>query len=211
MTVATIDYTDASQMLADYAARRARLYAPARPVVSVAVLPKPATRLVQNAYSLWTEQDKEMLRALAAEGLYADAIGRRLCRSASGVKKVAYQLGVKIDKPMFVPVRAEPKPEPKRLAAERDARELPDKQTARAIIDHICADLEINKATLLGECRQDFAVSARHQAIWMIARDTGLSYPSIGKIFGRDHTSVLHAVRRQNAIRGANVRRAGVA
>jgi chromosomal replication initiator protein len=46
--------------------------------------------------------------------------------------------------------------------------------------------------------RQDQrAVRARHVAMYLVRDLTGQSYPAIGRRFGnRDHTSVMHAVRR---------------
>lgn len=36
----------------------------------------------------------------------------------------------------------------------------------------------------------------RQKIMAKLRRDTDLSYPTIGRIFNRDHTTVLHAVRR---------------
>ena len=43
---------------------------------------------------------------------------------------------------------------------------------------------------------------ARALAMWLVRRKFGFSYPELGRIFGRDHTTCLHAVRRiDSAIR----------
>lgn len=45
-------------------------------------------------------------------------------------------------------------------------------------------------------CRHKNIVFARHEAMYQIARQTHLSYPRIGRMFGgKDHTTVLHAVQ----------------
>ena len=46
--------------------------------------------------------------------------------------------------------------------------------------------------------------------MWLAARDTQKSLPHIGRAFNRDHGTVLHAIRRQNRLRNANVRNLGV-
>lgn len=50
MTIAVTDYTDAAQMLADYAARRARLYAPGPDPVRKVVKPEPEPERVKPDY-----------------------------------------------------------------------------------------------------------------------------------------------------------------
>lgn len=39
-------------------------------------------------------------------------------------------------------------------------------------------------------------VKIRHYIMWRARRETGLAYPRLGKIFNRDHTSVLHACKK---------------
>lgn len=46
---------------------------------------------------------------------------------------------------------------------------------------------------LLGAKRDKRICNAR-VILYKHARDMGLSYPRIGKIFGRDHTTVMHAI-----------------
>lgn len=46
---------------------------------------------------------------------------------------------------------------------------------------------------LLGTGREQHIVKARAK-LYKYARDMGLSYPRIGRIFGRDHTTILHAM-----------------
>lgn len=225
MTIAVTDYTaeTVGQMLADYAARRARMYGgvPA-PVVAVprAAPPKakadkasaperikPAAKPMV-AYAMWTNEEKQMLRAMAADGFNAKDISAELKRSVGSVKDMSYKLEVKIP-PIVVEPKA--KPDKARLAREREIAAAPDRLIARQIIRHVADDLDISIPLMLGECRQPFSVSARHQAIWMIARDTSMSLSQIGRMFSdRDHTAILHAIRRQNELRGANVRNTGV-
>lgn len=38
-------------------------------------------------------------------------------------------------------------------------------------------------------------VNARHEAMYLLRRNFGLSYPRIGAIMGRDHTTVMNGVR----------------
>jgi chromosomal replication initiation ATPase DnaA len=38
--------------------------------------------------------------------------------------------------------------------------------------------------------------------MWLVAKETKLSFPQIGRLFNRDHSTVLHAVWRVDAIKG---------
>lgn len=47
------------------------------------------------------------------------------------------------------------------------------------------------------ECRSKALARARHEAMYLIARDTSFSYARIAKMFGdRDHTTVLNGIRK---------------
>lgn len=39
-------------------------------------------------------------------------------------------------------------------------------------------------------------VIARHEAMWRCFKETPCSLPQIGRLFDRDHTTVLHAIRK---------------
>jgi chromosomal replication initiator protein len=73
--------------------------------------------------------------------------------------------------------------------------------TQRVTIDRIqevvCEYFDVQPAELIGESRvKKFAVP-RHIAQYLCRQLTELSYPEIGQRFGgRDHTSVIHAVRK---------------
>jgi chromosomal replication initiation ATPase DnaA len=68
----------------------------------------------------------------------------------------------------------------------------------RGIIAEVAERHGVTVEALIGERRFVGLVVARHEAMYEIAKQNhGFSYPSIGKVFGgRDHTSVLHGVRR---------------
>ena len=49
---------------------------------------------------------------------------------------------------------------------------------------------------ILGKCRRQVVVKWRHFAMYEAWRCSRLSTVRIGQIFGRDHTSVLHAINK---------------
>lgn len=149
MTLATIEYTDANQMLADYAARRRRLYEQ-RP--EPIVIPEPV------------EEPAPPVDPLALYRLaYDSAIDPR-----SGV------------------------------------------QVAKRLIRETAEETGFTVAEIMGEERRAPLARARQLAMWRVSKNTQLSMPRIGNLFGgKDHTTVLHAIRRINEILGENVRDVG--
>ena len=53
---------------------------------------------------------------------------------------------------------------------------------------------------ILGSARNAEMCHLRHYIMWRARIETGLSYPQIGRQLGKDHTSVLHGVRRIEAM-----------
>jgi chromosomal replication initiation ATPase DnaA len=51
-------------------------------------------------------------------------------------------------------------------------------------------------AELKSARRDRVLVAARHEAFYRVAKETSLSLPAIGKMFGgKDHTTILHGIR----------------
>lgn len=63
-------------------------------------------------------------------------------------------------------------------------------------IKFICGSEKVPRNDLLGPWRHKHIVSARQKAMWLARKHSGKSFPSIGRHFGRDWTTVIHAVRR---------------
>lgn len=72
-----------------------------------------------------------------------------------------------------------------------------DRVSTKEIIAHVAAIYCIPVSEILGQRRNRPVVSARFAAMKAVAdRRPDLSLPQIGKIFGRDHTTVLHAINK---------------
>lgn len=78
--------------------------------------------------------------------------------------------------------------------------EIEDPIKFHQIVDWVAKKTGYSKAELMSIRRHKDLTLARH-LVWQIAkRTTSLSYPQMGKFFGdRDHTTVLHAVRKTPA------------
>ncbi|MBV8797602.1 MAG: hypothetical protein JO136_21905 [Hyphomicrobiales bacterium] len=51
-------------------------------------------------------------------------------------------------------------------------------------------------ADILGRNRRQPIAAARHEAVWRVRLATGWSLPRLGRFFKRDHTTVLHSLRK---------------
>ncbi|HEV7345489.1 MAG TPA: helix-turn-helix domain-containing protein [Devosia sp.] len=72
---------------------------------------------------------------------------------------------------------------------------------AQRILREVCSKHEVTKAELTGGQRGRAIVLARQEASYRLKKETTLSLPQIGrKLGGRDHTTILHAVRRHAAL-----------
>ena len=72
-----------------------------------------------------------------------------------------------------------------------------DRRTVARIIRHVLKDHpDISFDDVIGPKRTRPIVAARFAAIWAVKQERpDLTYPAIGKIFQRDHSTILHAVR----------------
>lgn len=53
----------------------------------------------------------------------------------------------------------------------------------------------VTVAQVLSTSRDLSVARARHLIAYLLRADSGMSYPQIGTVLGRDHTTVIHAVR----------------
>jgi hypothetical protein len=54
----------------------------------------------------------------------------------------------------------------------------------------------VTPASVLGRSRSKGVAAARAMAMALVRRRTRLSYPELGRVFGRDHTTVMVAVKK---------------
>ena len=74
---------------------------------------------------------------------------------------------------------------------------LPKKVFVREVQAVVAAFYGISVAAMISARRMRELVRPRHIAMYLASETTGQSLPAIGRLFGgRDHTTVLHAVRK---------------
>lgn len=74
---------------------------------------------------------------------------------------------------------------------------------ALAIVDEVCAAHGIGVVALMGAQRAPHLIDARVDAIVRLRESLSLSFPQIGVVLQRDHTTVLHHYQKAAAARPA--------
>ena len=67
----------------------------------------------------------------------------------------------------------------------------PPEITAKRIISLVSKRYGVGEDDIFGRKRQQQICHARNVSIYIIKKSTDLSYPSIGKMFGRDHSTII--------------------
>ena len=67
----------------------------------------------------------------------------------------------------------------------------------REIIYNVATKHHLMIEDLTGHSRRSHIVKARHTAMYEIRKQCELSLGSIGDLFNKDHTTVLHAIRKR--------------
>lgn len=73
------------------------------------------------------------------------------------------------------------------------------KAQAESVLKNIASEYGISVGEMLSRCREPDVDRARRHAMAVLRWSTNWSFPVIGKIFGRDHTTVMHAIRKYEA------------
>jgi Bacterial dnaA protein helix-turn-helix len=67
---------------------------------------------------------------------------------------------------------------------------------AREALQAVSTRTLVPIADILGRNRRPPIAAARHEAVWRVRLATGWSLPRLGRFFKRDHTTVLHSLRK---------------
>ena len=78
-------------------------------------------------------------------------------------------------------------PEPK-APVERDFR--------KRIIAECAEEFGITVKDILGNSRVNHIVMARRKAAWIFYQRGTMSYPQIGRLLNKDHSTIIHAVKK---------------
>ena len=85
-------------------------------------------------------------------------------------------------------------PEVSEALAATEAR-LKALKLPEALLAEICKRYHVTIADLAGRSRKQRIAWARQEAFYEMRQHATLSFPAIGKIFNRDHTTIMHGVK----------------
>lgn len=176
------EYTDVSAMLADYAARRARFNRAGPDPVSVTPSPPEVKPTVVDAPRVGPLTISDVIE--------------RYRRAHPGCALFALRDPTKIDAPSPA-------------APPEEATLIAPVPSVMEIVRRTAFEFGVSVTDILGTGRTGDIVPARHRVMWLAARDTYNSLAGIGRILGRDHTTVIHGIRAENERTGTNVRGLG--
>jgi chromosomal replication initiator protein len=77
-------------------------------------------------------------------------------------------------------------------------REIP----VELILSETAAYFQLTRADLIGKSRSRPLTNARHVAMYLVRECTGLSLLKIGELFERDHTTVMHGLKKVETLMG---------
>ena len=69
------------------------------------------------------------------------------------------------------------------------------------IIDTVWRETGVTRDAILSRSRDMKTTQARQLVMWLARWHTGMSFPRIGQMLGRDHSTVMHAVGKIDALR----------
>jgi len=151
----------------------------------------------------WSDAEVSALTEMAGK-VKPMVIAAQLKRSIGAARYKAGMLGLRLSLP---PQTRSPRIVPD---AERSRRIFVGcYPSMRSIIMAMSEKHGMPVENILSQSRVRATVLARREMIWTIARDTTISGLEIGRRLKLDHTTILHAVRRQNDATGENVRGCG--
>lgn len=89
------------------------------------------------------------------------------------------------------------------LGADAERAEAENRRTPRSAWQRIAREVSLVTGVSLKEMRSSWRAThicaARHEAWWRMRHELSLSYPQIGRLWGRDHTTILNGVRKHQA------------
>lgn len=83
------------------------------------------------------------------------------------------------------------------LTLRQQAATVAELLDARGLLDHVKAVVKEHHVLLdevLGRARTAQVAAARREC-WIHMKELGFSYPEIGRIWNRDHSTVMHAIK----------------
>jgi chromosomal replication initiator protein len=135
--------------------------------------------------------DYDFVRGCVKRRVPSAHIAQMINRPIAEVRELVYLLDAQA-----VAAGEIPAPEPPVVVLSLFRGLIKRRPGSRGILEDVASQWGISVNELVGEGRAKRFALPRHEAMYRL-RETGrYSFPQIAAIFGRDHTSVMHGVKR---------------
>lgn len=82
------------------------------------------------------------------------------------------------------------------MDSQIQGRNVPEEAVKAVLTHYSVLEAPINLDDIMGGSRAEYVVRVRQMVMYVLKDVCGLSYPVIGRILDRDHTTILSGVRR---------------
>lgn len=97
------------------------------------------------------------------------------------------------------------------LKAEHRAARNADQDAAwQRVLAELYTATGSSEEFIMSDCKWREAAEPRHVAYYVLRNVAGISWPHIGRIFGRDHSTVIHGARRATKLMAADPKMAAL-
>jgi hypothetical protein len=159
--------------------------------------PSVITPGCMNGYH-WLKHEIRLVKELAGQVETAE-IAKRLGRTELAVRERIWLLGLSSKVKKIKPPSAASQTKADRVFAALYP-------SMRRIAVAVSEETGIAMVDLLGHCKRRPVVAARHVMLWTMARDTKLSMAQMGARLELNHSSMIYAIKREDARLGTNIR-----
>lgn len=84
---------------------------------------------------------------------------------------------------------------PAQIEEARAIASRPGRAVVMRAVRDVSTESRISESIIMGHSRAPHVVAARHLAI-RVAHSAGVSASEIARVMGRDHTTIIHAIRK---------------
>ncbi|MFA6408470.1 MAG: helix-turn-helix domain-containing protein [Candidatus Paceibacterota bacterium] len=147
------------------------------------------------------ENERQVLEGRLENGLTYQQIANEMHVSRQRIEQLFKSALNKINKIHKIKPKAGKVIDTVDKIAKQTEMEMKEKEAIQNIVENTAATYSVDVDDLLSSSRQAFLILPRHTIIYLLRKELGLSFPKIGKIMDRDHTTTMYAYQKiQNLI-----------
>jgi len=107
--------------------------------------------------------------------------------------------------PVLVSPPPPPPPMPVIVVPPGEPAFITQRRKREALLAMVAIEHGITRDELMSSSRRLHIVRARHDAFYRLVKDLQYGYSDVGRVFGKDHTTIMHGVRKHCEVHGLAV------